>query len=55
MYHTNSAPNYEDAARRAKAQSKIRKTKRIKDVHVKEHMQELREQNFKQRNKESIV
>ena len=55
MYHTNSAPGYEDAARRAKAQSKIRKTKRLQDASTKERMQELREQNFKQRNKESIV
>ena len=55
MYHTNSAPGYEDAARRAKAQYRIRKTKRLQDVHVKEALQELKKQNFQQRNKESIV
>ena len=37
------------------ASSRSQQTKRLQDVHVKEALQELKEQNFHQRNKESIV
>ena len=55
MYQPWKEPGYEKHARRAQASSRIRRTKRIQDASVKERMQELREQNFHQRNKESIV
>ena len=46
---------YEKHARRAQTSSRSQQTKRLQDVRVKEALQELKEQNFHQRNKESIV
>ena len=55
MYQPWKDPGYEKHARRAQASSRSQQTKRLQDVHVKEALQELKEQNFHQRNKESIV
>ena len=55
MYQPWTEPGYEKHARRAQASSKSQQTKRLQDVRVKEALQELKEQNVKQRNKESIV
>lgn len=55
MYQPWKEPGYEKHARRAQASSRSQQTKRLQDVRVKEALQELKEQTFHQRNKESIV
>ena len=55
MYQPWKEPGYEKHARRAQASSRNQQTKRLQDVRVKEALQELKEQSFHQRNKESIV